>query len=141
MQMTMARLRLGTLALALGAAACGDSSTVADTSTPGCDPTTTECGPTFATDDATTICEAACARYAVCTDVEPTPANTATCVAECAPDLVKGSRKNTCKYTSANIDTCAAAYESFSCNALTVDGSAPEACAWKCDPNAPDGGS
>lgn len=139
-RMWLGTAALGMVALSLSAVACGDSSSSDDdTSTPGCDPTISECGPTFASDDASTICEAACARYAVCTDVEPTAANLASCVKDCTPKLVKSSRANTCPYTSANIDTCAGAYDDFSC-ASTLAGSSPVACSWTCDLSASDAG-
>lgn len=107
----------GAMALLLGAAACGDSSS-------------SEYGPVLRTADATTICEAACRRFAVCTDVQNPVLGP--CVDDCTPNTVSQSETNMCKYTGEQVDDCAKAYEKFDCTSLTVDKSKPAACNWGC---------
>jgi hypothetical protein len=111
------RFWLGMTVLALGAAACGDSSD------------DKEYGPEVRASDAKKICNAACERAAVCVDV--TNPDLAPCVDACVPALVEGSKSNRCTYTSSDISGCARAYDSFSCTDLEAE-LGPSACEWTC---------
>jgi hypothetical protein len=105
--------------LALAAMACGDSSSPS--------------GVPLSEADATTICEAACSRADACDQLAPKNITVATCTPSCAAALVKDSKSNDCKYTSAQVDACAVSYETYSCTSLAdTNDEGPAACSIGC---------